>query len=386
MRSSVRWLVPVAVAATVAGGVAVSSAQAGSAPDLPQRTPQQVLASVAGSSVTALSGTVVTRADLGLPSLSALGGTGADATTDPTGLITRFLSGQNTLRVWADGPTKARAQLLDQFSELDVVRNGTDVWTYTSHGNAVQHGTLTPRTGSDAKAKATATAAAALTPAQMADKAIAAADPTTSVTLGTPETVAGRSAYALTLTPKTSGTLVGHIVIAVDAERGVPLQVQVFARGSSQPAVETGFTAVDFTTPAASMFTFTPPKGATVTPLDTSKSATAKPATPAADKRTVIGTGWTSIVEIPASALQSAAASAGSTPSDGATPSTSASGTGITRSAQGLAALAQLATPVANGGHAITTSLVSVLLTQDGRVFAGSVPVQALVDAAAAAK
>ena len=49
MRSSARWLVPVAVAAAVAGGVAVSSAQAGTSPDLPASTPQKVLASVAAS-------------------------------------------------------------------------------------------------------------------------------------------------------------------------------------------------------------------------------------------------------------------------------------------------------------------------------------------------
>ena len=271
MRTSLRWLVPVAVAATVAGGVAVSSAQAGDSPDLPTRTAQQVLASVAGSSVTALSGTVVTRADIGLPSLSGLGPASADASTDPTALLTRFLSGGNTLRVWADGPTRQRAQLIDPFSELDVVRNGSELWTYVSRGNLVQHGTLPAHPArSAAKPSATGTAAD-LTPAQLAQQAITAADPTTAVTLGAPKVVAGRNAYALTLTPKTDATLVGRIVIAVDAEKGVPLQVQVFARGSSQPAIETGFTAVDFATPDASRFTFTPPQGATVTPLEAPK-------------------------------------------------------------------------------------------------------------------
>src|SRR5450755_2662805 len=100
MRSSVRWLVPVAVAAVVAGGAVVNSAAAGSAPQLPARTPEQVLEAVSASNVSALAGTVVTRADIGLPSLPSLGGQSDSGTssTDVQGLVTRFLSGDNTLR------------------------------------------------------------------------------------------------------------------------------------------------------------------------------------------------------------------------------------------------------------------------------------------------
>jgi hypothetical protein len=42
----------------------------------------------------------------------------------------------------------------------------------------------------------------------------------------------------------------------------------------------------------------------------------------------------------------------------------------------------ELTTPVA-GGRALSTSLVSVLLTDDGRVFAGAVPVSRLEAVAA---
>jgi len=370
MRSSLRWLVPLAVTATVAGGVAVGSAQAGNTPDLPSRTPQQVLAAVAGSSVTALSGTVVTRADVGLPSVDGLTGARPPASTDAAGLLTRLLSGQNTLRVWADGPTRQRAQLLDPFSELDVVRNGTQVWTYASRGNLVQHATVPAH---PATADRTASPLAALTPAQLADRAIAQADPTTAVTLGAPALVAGRSTYALTLTPRTTATLVGRVVVAVDAERGVPLQVKVFARGHDTPSVETGFTSVDFATPSADRFSFTPPKGATVTEITAATGSTPHQKLPATDRPTVRGTGWASIVQVPASALRDAQAAAPR--SSGGEPSGSSQ-------AGGLAALQQLTTPVA-GGRALSTALLSVLFTDDGRVLAGAVPVDALVAAAA---
>jgi outer membrane lipoprotein-sorting protein len=366
MRSSARWLVPVAVAAAVAGGVAVSSAQAGTSPDLPASTPQKVLASVADSKVTALSGTVVTKVDVGLPSLSGIGGAPAsEAGTDPAGLLTRFLTGKNTLRVWADGPTRQRAQLVDPFSELDVVRNGTDVWAYSSRENVAEHGTI-PAHQDAAKGKEVTD----LTPAQLADRAIAAADPTTTVTLGEPLLVAGRSAYALTLTPRTDATLVGRVVVAVDAEKGVPLQVQVFARGHAEPSIDTGFTSIDYRTPSADRFRFTPPAGAKVEKLDL---PTERPAVPeplaAAVRPTVSGTGWASVVEVPALAVR-AATGQHSTASPGAT-------------GDGAAALQQLTTPAGDGGRAISTSLVSVLFTKDGRVLAGAVPVQALVAAAA---
>jgi len=389
MKSSVRWLVPVAVAATVAGGVAVSSAQAGSTPDLPSSTPAAVLASVAGSSVTALSGTVVTRVDLGLPALDGItGSSGAADASDPAGLVTRLLSGRNTVRVWADGPTRQRAQLLDPFSELDVVRNGDQVWTYTSRGNAVQHGTVPAHpAGKDAAGKTTGTAtpspsATELTPAAMASRAIAAADPTTAVTLGTPEQVASRKAYTLTLTPRTTATLVGRIVIAVDAQKGVPLRVQVFARGHAQPSIETGFTSIDFATPSADRFTFTPPPGATVKPLETPTSAASSAAKslPAADRPTVTGTGWTSVVTVPAGALMAMAAAAPSGSGTPSAPSGALSGKGT---AQGLAAL-QALTTATPAGRGLSTALVSLLLTDDGRILVGAVPLKTLVDAATA--
>jgi outer membrane lipoprotein-sorting protein len=380
MRSSFRWLVPVAVAATVTGGAVINSAAAGSAPQLPTRTPQQVLEAVASSNVTALSGTVVTRTSLGLPALPQLGGGASSSTTDVQGLVTRFLSGENTLRVWADGSTRQRVQLLDSFDELNVVRNGDQVWTYASKQNLAQHGVL-PKggTGTSApKPTGPASGTADLTPAQLAQRALAAAGPTTEVTLATPELVAGRPAYALTLTPRTSATLVGHVVIAVDAAKGVPLQVQVFARGSTQPAIETGFTAIDFSTPAASWFTFTPPKGAAVTQLGDGTNATApKPSagSSATSKPTETGTGWTTVVELPA------AAAAGALPMTGATaPSQSPSSGGTVSGRSASALLGQLTTPV-SGGRALTSSLLSVLITTDGRVFAGAVPVQTLIDA-----
>jgi hypothetical protein len=105
---------------------------------------------------------------------------------------------------------------------------------------------------------------APLTPQQIANRLLAAVGPTTSVTVPGTVTVAGRSAYQLVVAPRTNQSLIARIVIDVDSSTHLPLQVQVFARGSGSAAFQVGFTSLSFAQPAASNFTFTPPKGAHV--------------------------------------------------------------------------------------------------------------------------
>jgi hypothetical protein len=209
-----------------------------------------------------------------------------------------------------------------------------------------------------------------MTPDQLARRVLGQVGPTTSVTLDLPTTVAGRDTYTLRITPRSTGTLVDHVQIAVDAANGMPLQVSVFARGHAAAVLRSGFTAVDFTRPAGSVFTFTPPKGSAVKQLTVpgsqlhpgSAGSTEKglPGGRNSLRPKVIGTGWTSVVEIPAGAT----------------------GTASLSDPQTAALIRQLTTPVA-GGRALRTTLLTVLLTDDGRVLAGSVPLQALQDAAA---
>lgn len=370
MRTYLRWSVPVAVVAVIGSGAALSAASAGDPPNVPERTAEQVLALAASSRVDAISGTVQTRTELGLPDLSGLNalsgsssggdGSGAAKATDLQGLVTRFLTGENTLRVWADGPDKVRAQLLDPIQELDLVRDGSTLWTYSSKDNTVGKGTLPADTDKGTAADPTKQVP---TPDALAKDALAKLDPTTAVSLDAPVTIAGRPTYSLVLTPKAAGTLVDRIVVNLDAENGVPLRTGVYAKGQGQAAILSAFTSVSYATPAADVFTFSPPKGATVQDLPSmpaGASAQDKDAAAAQLKPVVHGTGWASILEAkspaPGALLDSGPASGG-------------------------AALQQLTTKV-DGGRAVTSSLFTVLLTDDGRVLAGSVPLTSLQDAA----
>lgn len=347
----IRWVPAVVVPAAIAAGAVVVPLAAGAA-DLPVKTPQDVVRLVAASDTETFSGTVAQSSELGLPDVSALsGGSSTSSSSSGDQSVLELLTGDHTAKVYVDGATRQRVQVLDQLAERDAVRSGSSVWLYDSKGRSATHVTLPAHSAAGAGAPTPL----ATTPQALAEKLIAAADPSTTVALGAQTTVAGRDAYSLVLTPRTDATLVGSVRIAVDGATGIPLRVQLFARGASTPAFEAGFTAFSTDRPDASVFAFTPPSGAKVTEQTVPERPQKGAAAGDHPKPQVTGDGWASIVTLPA----------GSAPASLTTDPL----------------FSQLTTSVA-GGRALSTSLVSVLVTADGRVLAGAVPVSALQAAA----
>ncbi|MEO7351461.1 MAG: outer membrane lipoprotein carrier protein LolA, partial [Marmoricola sp.] len=254
-RPSLRWLVPALVAVILAaGGSTVGLITANAGGGLPERTPAQLLVDVEKARLDGLSGTIVQNADLGLPSLPGL-----DAGSSE---MTSLVSGSHTLRLWYAGPNKIRLALLGSLGESDLVRDGTDLWSWSSTDRSATHRDVA-LTSENAPEKLASTAP--VTPQQSADTALAAISPTTEVSADGTAVVAGRKAYELVLQPKDTGTLVESVHIAIDGRTHVPTRVQVFARKVSDPAFEVGFTSFDPSTPAASAFRFNPPPGTKVT-------------------------------------------------------------------------------------------------------------------------
>ncbi|TFD21555.1 DUF2092 domain-containing protein [Cryobacterium sp. TMS1-13-1] len=374
-RNSLRWLPAFVVPAVVVAAVIAVPLQAGATVDLPDKTPEQVLLLVNDSTVSAFSGTVEQSADLGLPSLDLSAGmsesmTGAlpegNDSVIPLGVTTalELLSGSHEFRVYVGGESQSRVQIKDRMAERDVVHNGGDIWLYDSSTNAATHLSLDLEATAQAKSAELQSQLPTdlATPAQLAKRFLSELDPSTTVSVGTDARVAGRSVYKLVLTPKTTETLVASVSIAVDSETGLPLQVTVLAQGQSAPAFRVGFTAIDFAAPDAGRFDFKPPATATVTeqalPAPTDRDTGDLPGdhSPAAGEVPVLmGAGWSTIVEVPAAAVPAEWT---------ANPM-----------------LDQLTTAV-DGGRAVTTSLVTVFLSNDGRVFAGAVPLAALQAAA----
>ena len=399
-----RWMPAVVVPAVIAAGVLIPL-QAGAVTDLPDKTADEVLALVSDSSVSAFSGKLEQSSALGLPDISALSGAssgsmpgpgndqdstegtaetteGANAATSALGLLT----GSHTSRIFVDGPENARVQIQDSLDERNFVRSGDDLWFYDSATNAATHATIPAGSVDQARAAAEAEKAQipgdVPTPAELADRFLTGIDASTAVTVGTDTQVAGRGTYELLLTPRTDGTLVQSVAIFVDAGTGFPLGVTVLADGQDDAAFQVAYSEISFEAPDASLFAFTPPADATVTEQalpsydeltqQAADKAAARGITPESLSQaevtkqdnldnlpfTLIGTGWDTIAQLPA----------GSIPAD------------LTSDPM----FAQITSAV-DGGQAFSTALANGLLTDDGRVFAGSVPLSALQDAAAAA-
>src|SRR5947209_14348563 len=222
-----RWAVP-AGALVVTGGILAGSliTTAQAAPGLPARTPAQLLVQVASATTPPLTGTVVETASFGLPSLPATG--------SPTSLSS-LLTGSHTIRVWYASPQHFRLAVPQSLSESDVIRDGRTAWLWQSTLNKVTKFTLPAKSAAKAVVPQQP-----LTPQQAAQQVLAAVGPTTTVKVDSNVTVAGQAAYALVLAPKDARSLIGQVQIDVDGSNGVPLRLQVFARGASSPAFQVG--------------------------------------------------------------------------------------------------------------------------------------------------
>ena len=382
-RARQRWLPALLIPLALALAALIGSVQAGASVSLPPKTADEILAMIARTEVRALSGTVVQTAELGLPEVPTAGPGIVPGATSAFELLT----GSHTARVYLDGPSKARLQILDRMAERDFVVNGSDAWFYNSADNSATHLSVPvpSNTGQKDSLRSETTHAGMPTPEAMASHFLSAIDSSTEVTVGEASTVAGRSAYRLSLVPRSDGTLVDSVSIEVDSETGWPLGVEVRAKGQPEPAYSLAYTDVNFSAPDAALFNFTPPAGATVTekpvpikplppPMEGPAGAAPDDSAPAPDavvptpqgssspmlphrSPSVTGKGWDAVVGLPA----------GTAPAE------------LTSNPQ----LAQALQPV-SGGRALTTSLVSVLILDDGRVFAGLVPLDQLQSAATA--
>ena len=389
-----RWAVPAAVLGLTIGASGASRvlpAGADPIPVLPALTPAQLLAKVRNAQLTTMSGDVRLSSHLGLPDLSSIG--------IRTGSLLDLLTGSHTSHVWIDGPEHIRVALDAPQAESDWIRNGNDLWSWDSAGQQVQHALVATSVrsgkatdaGTDDSIDGEASGPA-LDPATAADQLLAAIDPTTEVTVRTPGYVAGRPVYELVVTPRASTSTIGDGVVAVDAATGIPLAVRIDARDATSPALEVTFTAVSFDKPAASTFAFTPPPGATVTEVSdptqllplgrhggrdgqpegqrsvASQSSGAVAAEAAATGSTAavsklgthvstVGTGWESVAIV--------------------------SGLDLGRQFQALFANAPSVTVGSHQAHLVTTSLVNVLVFDDGRIAIAAMTPDALKAAVA---
>jgi outer membrane lipoprotein-sorting protein len=267
-RISRRWAAPVIVLVAIAGiSIGPNLLEAGAAPpNLPPLTPAELLVKARTAQVTGLSGTAQLTSNLGLPSLDSLAALGGGSDTS----VASLLAGTHTAQVWMDGPDKIRVATAAPLAETNWVRNGTDLWSYDSSTQTATHTTMPSNAGAVTDAPDAESSTSSVPdpvhddPVAFAQSLLDKVTPSTTVTIDSTKLVAGRAAYQLVLSPNSADSTIESVTFAVDAATGLPLDVKVTAKSTGSTALELGFTSIDFTTPAASTFEFSPPPDAKV--------------------------------------------------------------------------------------------------------------------------
>jgi len=324
----------IAVTGAVGLGLIAIPTGAGAAPQLPPVAPEDLVSSMAAAKKEPFAGTVELNNALGLPALPG---------------APQAANGTSTARVWSNGDAGGRIQLPTDGGERTLVSDGTTFWAWNSEDRTVVTG---PRQGKPADSPDAAT-----DPTTAANEALTRLRASSDVTVDGTAEVAGRPAYELVLTPKsTERTLLREVRIAVDAQNRSPLRMTVLGNGSTAPALQVGFSELNYGAQDPALFSFTPPPGATVQQRPPREPAGAA-ATP---DRTVVGEGWDTVVI----SKRSAAA-------PGARP-------------EGAPDLSTLGTPVSGAwgsGRLISTAIGTAIVTDDGRIAAGAVPEQIVAEA-----
>ena len=142
--------------------------------------------------------------------------------------------------------------------------------------------------------------------------------------------------------------------------------MQIFARGAKDPAIQIGFTDITFGAPDASIFNFVKPAGTTVKTQkipfveDSHKARrAAADVTHPSSGSTIIGSGWTAVAQMTLSGDQHA----------------------IWHNSTARS-LGKISTRV-DGGWVVSSALLSVEVTDDGRVLVGPVSTADLAKVAA---
>ena len=356
-RPAVRWLAPLAFVVAISGTVLVATT-ATAERKLPPRTAEELLTDVQQARVDQLSGTVIQRANLGIPEIP--GAAGEDSSD-----LRSLVSGTHTLRIRYSEPDKQRLAVLGTYGETDVIRNGDDLWVWSSREQTAVHRTINPGSGDPTDQRP---GELPRTPEEAARQVLQAIEPTTTVTTDSEVTVADREAYELVLDPNDDATLISQIRLAIDGDTRMPLRVQIFGAGD-ELVFEVGYDSVTFTRPEDREFEFNPPPGTEVTEGETigprtpnkkAREQLREDAQQAHDQVKIVGSGWSKV----AVRKISADLEAGGSPE-----------------LEGFLSQLQPVSGDWGSGRLLAGTAFSAVLTDDGRIAVGAVRPEKLYEA-----
>lgn len=276
-RKTLRVAVPVGIGvASLGAALFTPSLASAQDPSLPIISRVELVQNMLSAKPTPYSGTVVATSNL-FGSVSSLVGSAIPNVTLPQGTA--------TVNVWKGVKDQLRAQLLNATSERDLYVNGRTVWLWDSSTMSAMHINVDASTSAHSTAGSRFSAirskfsAAALDPGTLAKEIMAKVSPYVNITVGQNDYIGGQPVYDLQLVPLESASLIRTINIFVDANNWHVLGVNVVSTSSSTPVLSSEFSAVSFSTPSPSVFSFTPPQGAKVQSKNFTVPMGSKPAT-----------------------------------------------------------------------------------------------------------
>lgn len=225
-----RWLVVAAGVVLLCALPALASALPVSVPSL---TAEQLRARILASQSMSFVGYAESDATFGLPPLGAFSS------------VADLLDGVTKMEVWQASPEYWRVDTLSDASERDEYQEGPALeYTWDS-----QQLLLTQITG---KPAIRLPVAADLVPATLGVRL--AKEPGT-LSLLPPRRVAGQAAAGLRIVPSDPASTIGHVDIWANPHTGLPLLVDITARGAANAALETQFFQVSAWHPDPSVLT-----------------------------------------------------------------------------------------------------------------------------------
>jgi hypothetical protein len=235
-----RWLV-------AGGAVAVLVALPGLVGAVPARDrpvgADELLGRVLRSERVAYQGYAESRAGLGLPDVPR------------AGRVVALLGETTRMRAFVAGPEAWRVDELTPIGERDLYRTGWGTWQWDSGERRA--------VATRGEAAVRFARPADLLPPELGRRAAAAAGAGEVTRLGA-RRVAGVHALGLRLVPRSAGTTVARADLWADPTSGLPVRVELTARGQREPIVTSAFLDLELGPPDPATVTFTVPADADV--------------------------------------------------------------------------------------------------------------------------
>jgi hypothetical protein len=198
-------------------------------------------ARIEASAAVPYQGYAESNVDLNLPSLPDLGN------------VVSLLDGTTDQYAWYRSPAEWRADVLTAAGENDTYQTNAGTFTWSYSGNL-----LTQIFGSE---PVRLPRAADLLPPALARRLLSLAGRAASFSRLPTQRVAGVDAAGLRIVPASKVTTVGAVDVWADPATGLPVQVEIFARGAAAPLLVTRFLNVSLTRPPLSTVTPQPAPG-----------------------------------------------------------------------------------------------------------------------------